>query len=167
MPKFVADSAETTGLKWAAPAPSFVGCNIYRTTGNQSIPDSTATAIDFNAESFDTDTFHDNSTNPSRVTIPSGKGGKYLFTAWASFVGNGTGYRDMQLLKNGTTLTGSSAVGWKPDATGYTAGTIAVILNLVATDYLEVLVTQTSGGNLNLVGNIYGATGLSCVYLGA
>jgi hypothetical protein len=157
-----------TAPEWgAAPAPSFVGCNIYRTTGNQSIPDSTATAIDFNAESFDTDTFHDNSTNPSRVTIPSGKGGKYLFTAWASFVGNGTGYRDMQLLKNGTTLTGSSAVGWKPDATGYTAGTIAVILNLVATDYLEVLVTQTSGGNLNLVGNIYGATGLSCVYLGA
>ena len=163
-----AASGEATGLQWAAPsAASFVGCNIYRTTGNQSIPDSTATAIDFNAESFDTDTFHDNVTNPSRVTIPSGKGGKYLFTAWASFVGNGTGYRDMQLLKNGTTLTGSSAVGWKPDATGYTAGTIAVILNLVATDYLEVLVTQTSGGNLALVGNIYGATGLSCVYLGA
>ena len=153
---------------WAAPsAPSFVGCNIYRTTGNQTISDSTATAIDFNAESFDTDTFHDNVTNPSRVTIPAGKGGKYLFTAWANFVGNGTGYRNMDLFINGTTLTGSSSGGWKPDAVGYTMGNIAVILNLVATDYVEVFVTQTSGGNLALVGNIYGATGLSCVYLGA
>ena len=157
-----------TAPEWgAATAPSFVGCNIYRTTGNQTISDSTATAIDFNAESFDTDAFHNNSTNLSRVTIPSGKGGKYLFTAWANFVGNGTGYRDLQLLINGTTLTGSSTSGWKPDAVGYTAGNIAVILNLVATDYVEVLVTQTSGGNLALVGSIYGATGLSCVYLGA
>ena len=73
----------------------------------------------------------------------------------------------MDLFINGTTLTGSSGVGWTPNASGNNSGTIAVILDLVATDYVEVLVTQTSGGNLNLTGNIYGSTGLSCVYLGA
>ncbi len=167
MPKFVADSAETTGLKWAAPAAAgFVGCNIYL-SANQSITNATATAIAYNTEIFDTDGFHDNSVNNTRVTIPSGKGGKYLFTAWSNFVGNATGYRNAELLINGTTLTGSSGVGWTPNSGGYNAGTIAVILNLVATDYVEVLVTQNSGGSLNLVGSIYGATGLSCVYLGA
>ena len=156
-----------TAPEWAAAAgASFVGCNIYRNS-NVSIPNATATAIEYNTEVFDTDAFHDNSTNPSRVTIPAGKGGKYLFTAWNNFASNATGYRNMDLFINGTTLTGSSGVGWTPNASGNNSGTIAVILDLVATDYVEVLVTQTSGGNLNLTGNIYGSTGLSCVYLGA
>jgi hypothetical protein len=162
-----ADSSEATGLKWAAPAgSSFVGCNIYRST-TQSIADATATAIQFNAETFDTDSFHDNVTNNTRVTIPSGKSGKYLFTAWVSIETNATGYRNLELLKNGTTLTGSWSLGFTPNSTGYAGFCGAVVIDLTAGDYMEVLATQTSGSNKNVIGSIYGATGLSCAYLGA
>jgi hypothetical protein len=163
----VADSAESLGMKWAAPASaSFVGCNIYRSS-TQSIANATATAIEFNAETFDTDSFHDNSTNPSRVTIPAGKGGKYLFTAWANIETNATGYRNLELLKNGTTLTGSWSISFTPSATGYAGFCGAVVIDLTAGDYMEVLATQTSGSSKNVIGSIYGATGLSCAYLGA
>lgn len=150
----------------AAPASSFVGCNIYLSS-SQSIATATATAIQFNAETFDTDSFHDNVTNNTRVTIPSGKGGKYLFTAWANLETNATGYRNLELLKNSTTLTGSWSIGFTPNASGYAGICGAVVINLTAGDYMEVLYTQTSGSNKNVVGSIYGATGLSCVYLGA
>ena len=152
---------------WAATASSaFVGCNIYLSS-NQSIATATATAIQFNAKTFDTDNFHDNSTNNTRVTIPSGKGGKYLFTAWANLETNGTGYRNLELLKNGSSLTGSWSIGFTPNAHGYAGFCGAVVINLSAGDYMEVLFTQTSGSNKNIIGSIYGATGLSCAYLGA
>ena len=44
----------------------------YLVTANQSISDATETAVAFNSESFDVGGMHDNSTNNSRLTIPSG-----------------------------------------------------------------------------------------------
>jgi hypothetical protein len=71
----VADSSTATGLKWAAPAGGgFVGCSLYK-TAVQSISNDTNTIINWDAEYFDTDGFHSNVTNNSRITIPSGKGG--------------------------------------------------------------------------------------------
>jgi len=82
----VADSSTSTGLKWATPSSgsTFVGVQVTKITTNQSIPDSTYTVVSFNSEDFDTNTYHDNSTNNSRFTIPSGKAGYYAI----SFNGN-------------------------------------------------------------------------------
>jgi hypothetical protein len=54
-----------------------LGCHVYH-NADQTITNATLTAINFNSERFDTDAFHDNSTNNTRLTIPSGKGGKYV-----------------------------------------------------------------------------------------
>jgi hypothetical protein len=69
-----ADATTATGLKWAAAASSaaFVGCRLKQ-TANQTISNNTNTAIQWNSEDYDTDAFHDNSTNNTRITIPSGK----------------------------------------------------------------------------------------------
>jgi hypothetical protein len=146
----VADSAEATGLKWAAPSggSSFVGASIYN-NANQSISNATWTVLNFNSENFDTNAFHDNSTNNSRITIPSGKNGKYLVTMKGHFAGNSTGDRYVSLAKNG-----ASAGAWRLSAvSGASIGFgQSVVMDLVATDYLQLEVYQDSGGSLNAIG---------------
>ena len=165
----VADSTETLGMKWAAPAastPTFVGCRLKRNS-QQVVSNNTETSIQFNAEDFDTDAFHDNSTNNTRVTIPSGKGGKYLFvgTAYAD-TGNvdklGKWY--MYLRKNGATALNTTYIEFGGSASGYETWSIYKILDLVATDYIEWRVLQSTGVSANLDADYQS---LSVQYLGA
>lgn len=76
-------------------------CSAYRTTTNQTIATSTATAVSFNAESYDVGSLHDNSTNESRITIPSGGSGLYNFYGKVTFDGATAGNRVIMLYKNG------------------------------------------------------------------
>lgn len=138
---------------WATPAAggsTFVGCRLYK-TANQTMSNSTWTTITYDAESFDTDGFHSTSSNTSRITIPSGKGGYYLINVRVNIDANATGARLARLTVNtnelfaGTEFAGSSAAASK-----YTFSTIQ---NLSVGDYVEVLCLQNSGGNLDFVGN--------------
>jgi hypothetical protein len=142
-----------TGLKWAAPAVSgFVGCKAYL-SGNQSITNNTATALTYGSESFDTDAFHSTSTNTSRFTIPSGKGGKYSFDAQVQFnqvAGAEAGLRSAAFFKNGTQVTAGVLMNTSTDES--TAFTLSYIADLVATDYVELFVFQTQGGSVNCSG---------------
>lgn len=147
-----ADSTAATGLKWAAPATSsFVGCSVYRTT-DQTLANNTTTIINWDAEFYDTDTMHDNSTNSSRITIPSGQGGKYLLTAIAFWSNNATGARQFAFYKNGVSL-GWTEISPSSTSASYTAGSGSLVLDLAAADYVEVAGVQNSGGNLGFLGN--------------
>ena len=168
-----AASGESTGLKWAAlPAstPTFVGCDL-RKTANQSISNNTAVALSFDSENFDTDGFHDNSTNNTRITIPSGKGGKYLFTYLVRFAANNSGRRDIALQINGTQGAGLMRVQVNSDSGLATIYNATALLNLVAGDYVEFVVIQTTGGSLNVefsaATQIDATTRFGCTYLGA
>ena len=138
-------------VKWATASSgaTFVGVRAYK-NATQSISDSTATAVTYAAESYDSDGFHDNSTNNSRFTVPTGKGGYYLCIAQNSYANAAGGSRATNLRINGTTYTTQSEI---PGASsGRAAMTYAVdVLNLSAGDYVEVMAYQTSGGSLNLV----------------
>jgi len=135
---------------WAAPAaPAFVGARIFNSTA-QSLANSTWTAITMNSETYDTDGFHSTSTNTSRVTIPAGLGGYYLAIGNLQFTANATSWRGIGIYKNG-----SEVVGAYTDYAGGTLGTVKIIsdvMNLVATDYIELYGRQNSGGNLNTTG---------------
>jgi hypothetical protein len=161
-----ADSTQSLGLKWASPsAASFVGARAYKVTTAQSISNNTDTAISFNAELFDTNSFHDNSTNNTRMTVPSGKGGKYLLVANLVFAANATGVRNLQFLVNNTTSIGATRIA----TAGSSENTIvncSSIIDLVATDYVEVIAFQTSGGSLNINAD-QAFTTFSITYLGA
>jgi hypothetical protein len=131
----------------AASAPAFVGCSLYSTTA-QTISNATATAITFNSEHFDTDAFHSTSTNTSRITIPTGKGGYYLFLAFAEWSSSADGRRYFLLKKNG-----SGGVEFETLANPSTAsptGLFYYIQSAVAGDYFEIFCEQSSGGNLNV-----------------
>ncbi|MFA6082665.1 MAG: hypothetical protein WC773_04655 [Patescibacteria group bacterium] len=118
----------------------------YRTT-NQSINDSTFTAISLDAEDFDTDGMHEAVTNPTRITI--NLTGKYFVTATAFWGGSATGLRFLVIRKNGgatdllTAGMGGNASGVPQNVNG--------LLNLASGDYIEAFVWQNSGGALNLV----------------
>ena len=158
-----ADSAETTGLKWASPNVAFTGCAVSK-TANQSIANATYTAVTFDAEGYDTDAIHDTVTNNTRFTIPAGKGGKWLITGVLTFASNTTGFRFVRLYKNGTGF--NNPVGVAPVNGDTTQAVISYIVNFAAADYLELYVYQNSTGSLNLIGGSEGSQ-IQFTYLGA
>ena len=145
-----ADSNETTGLKWAAPAGGVTYSGVaVKKTGAQSIANATFTAATWNSEDFDTDAYHDNSTNNTRITIPSGKSGYFLLSGTLNFDANATGNRGCELRKNGS---GVNYVYFLAPTTAANEPAIpfSFVVNLSASDYLELFVYQTSGGSLNM-----------------
>jgi hypothetical protein len=155
------DSSTATGLKWAAPAAaSFVGVSAFDSNVlGQSISNTTYTALTYDSENYDTDSFHSTSSNTSRLTIPSGKGGKYQINAYVNWDNNATGRRIFVLYKNGVY---NKALA-NETSSGYLGQTGAYVIELVATDYIEIFVYQDSGGTRNCDENKY----FQATFLGA
>lgn len=99
-------------------------------------------------DEFDTDGFHDPSTNSERMTIPAGLGGKYLCIANNRFGANATGHRELQFIKNNTTGYTGQRLGAGSSVNSLILEALAVI-DLAAGDFLEVSAMQSSGGNLD------------------
>ena len=113
----------------------------------QSIPDSLNTSLAFDQERYDTAGVHDNTTNNSRLTAPVTA--IYAVTAQFTWGGSaGPGSRFAGLMKNGSTLIARSQ-----ELAGDDDENITSQVRLAAGDYVEVLVLQTSGGNLTVAGN--------------
>lgn len=135
------------GVVFCATPPS---CRANRTT-TQSIADLTATAVSFTAaDSWDTDGFHSTVSNQSRLTVPSGLGGKYLIVASVPWANHTTGWRDLTIRANGSTGLDSTRVG-SGVANPYPISTITTIQQLAAGTYVEVTAWQNSGAALDVL----------------
>lgn len=138
-----ADSAEATGLKWAAPSggSSFVGVKVTKTT-DQTCASSTEVFINWDSEEFDTNAFHSNSTNNERLTVPTGQGGYYRIyfqMQWGSS-GN-TGRRITTVYLNGT----STVIGtFETSSVGFCSNVQSFTRNLSAGDYIQIGSVQTT-----------------------
>ena len=126
-----------------------------------SINHNTNTALTFNSERWDTDSIHSTSTNPSRLTATTaGIYHIYGHIVWGS---NSTGDRKIDIRVNGSTFIASiryAASGnnnWMSISTEY---------SLAATDYVELVVYQTSGGSLNVEANANYSPEFGMTYLG-
>ena len=135
-----ADSAETTGLKWAAPSgASFVGASAYRST-TLSLTADTVVIVTYANESYDTSAFHSTSADTSRMTVPSGKAGKYLCIA-NMFATGGSSRMIIYPYKNGSNVGGSPNWSYVFDNRGYgNAGAMtgSWVMDLAVADYVEV-----------------------------
>lgn len=143
-----ADSTTATGLKWAAAGVAFAGVALTK-SASQSISNNTATLVTWNTETYDTDGFHDTSTNTDRITIPAGKDGYYLITCivqWDTININGNAYASLS--KNGT----QQIVSWNIPSTtaGICSHALVWVGNLVATDYIQIKVFQNSGSAVSI-----------------
>jgi len=144
-----ADSSTATGLKWAAPSsPSFSGCYLYRTTA-QTISNNTNTTVLWDAEEFDVGGYHSTSSNTERITIPTGKGGYYLFTFNIFWNTGADSLRQVEMYKNGSTQVGK--FDQSRASSSYGQGVMgSTILSTAANDYFELRVYQDSGNNVDL-----------------
>jgi len=151
-----ADSTAATGIKWASTsAPSFSGVLVTRTT-NVSLANSTVTTIDFTTEKYDTDAFHDNATNPSRLTVPSGKAGYYWVYCTSVFDDpSATGSRLTYITANvsGSDANYYAAGSGNPVNQGDIYHSFGIAIYLAVGDYVRLRALQSSGGALDYIGD--------------
>ena len=132
-------------VKWAAVSggSSFVGVKcVGNGSTSQTINNATLTAVTWASESWDTDSFHSTSTNTSRITIPSGKAGKYEIQIAIGWNANTSGERVVKLYLNGA----SKEVTASAPASGTTSNILVTTYDLAVGDYIEVYLYQNSGG---------------------
>jgi len=156
------------GAAWVSVggSPTFVGANATK-TANQSLANATVTSISFDGtDILDTNNFHDSTTNNTRMTIPTGYGGKYLIQGTLEFASNTSGGREVYIRKNGTT----NLQAIQTDAEGSLSMMINGTFELAAADYVEIRAYQSSGGALDVwaTNSGYGnCSSFQVTYLGA
>jgi hypothetical protein len=137
---------------------SGVGARAYKTSG-QSITSGSLQALTFDLERYDTDGFHDTSSNTSRFTIPSGMGGKYLIGGTAALSSSNATARTLAIRINGSTYIAATN-GDPQTAVGEQYANVSAVWDMAAGDYAEIMYRQDSGGSLSLVaGSAYASEG--------
>lgn len=122
-------------------------CIAFHNT-TQSINNGTETVLNMNSEDVDVGTMHDNATNNSRCTIPTGGDGFYEVCGRVHFTSNATGDRMVRVFKNGASFRFLSRINTNGTDDTHTGG--CVFMTLVATDYIEITGFQASGGSLSV-----------------
>jgi hypothetical protein len=147
----------------AAPSPTFVGASVYG-SAYQSVAQLTETVLTWNSENYDTDNIHSTSTNTDRLTVPTGKAGKWLVSGMIATGQTSGGYIEIYITINGAAAAfpiASSGGSFLRQSTIV----LSKIYDLAAGDYIRAVAYQNNnGGNLN-VGGSY--TTLQFTYLGA
>jgi hypothetical protein len=144
-----ADSTASTGIKWATAGAAFVGCSLTK-TATQTANGAVFTAITWDSENFDTDSFHSTSSNTSRITIPTGLGGKYVFSY---FVNDAAGsypagsLMQVALYKNGAII---AQTGTLYQGANYMPQTATFFFDAAAADYYEVFVYRDTSATGNI-----------------
>jgi hypothetical protein len=155
-------------VKWAtaSSSPTFVGCVVTKST-TQSIANTTYANVTWNVETFDTNGFHDNATNNSRITIPTGYGGKYYVTTTIGWGGaSTTGNKVVIIRKNAADFFYNEM----PPNASVNFMNFSGVMSLAVGDYIEVRVRQSSGAAVDVYGDDYNlstSSFFSATYLGA
>lgn len=121
---------------------------------NQSITNNTPTNINFNLESYDTDSIHNISTNNDRFIPPSWCSVIKIY-AQVEFASNATGQRYIVVTKNSLAFPGHPWLSIPPNASDTTVLNISSgpLVVVGGTDILRVVVFQSSGSSLLIGGH--------------
>lgn len=139
----VADSAESTGVKWQA---AMVGARV-KYSSTQSCSDGADKKLTWDGEDFDTDTIHDAGTNPERLTATTA--GTYLIIGNVVFTYNATGERIAYIKHGGSTeLARTCVVACAGSFT--TCINVVTLYAMAAGEYVELYAKQNSTGALTV-----------------
>lgn len=123
------------------------GCSAFP-SAPQSINNTTVTVIALDTESFDRGPCHDNAVNNSRVTIPTGGAGIWLFLGQIGFAASAVGVRKAVIRGSGA-VDIAQAIEPGPNGADVTVLGVSTIASVNAADYVELTGYQSSGGALN------------------
>ena len=129
------------------------GALVKLSTDATGVDYSTSAAIPWDAEEYDTDTIHDNSTNNSRLSVPAGiTKVKISFSVLASSVTSGTDVY-LSVYKNGSQLgigVPITAVDASATISPRLAGTSTVLEVVGGTDYFDLRLQTGGDSSINL-----------------
>lgn len=140
-------------LKDRSDALIFSGVRVDRNASNQSIPDSTWTAVSFTRELIDQGGWI--AVTSTTITVPSGAIPTGYTTVvidadmYATFAANTTGIRKARVLRNGSMFVQNGFSAASADTTDLVG---SMWTSAAATDTITMEVYQSSGGSLNLTG---------------
>jgi hypothetical protein len=152
----LAVNSGATAPEWKtiSTTPTFVGVNATRTNVSTAITSNTILQVALTGEEFDTNAFHDNSTNNSRLTIPAGYAGKYIISGWVNNpAGSPGGYQFLSVYKNGAQYTAGGVregqyarqVGAANQPFGF-----AQTITASVSDYFELYYQQNNTETVNM-----------------
>ena len=130
-------TSDGTDVAWAAGGTSYKGCRVYK-DADQNHTGGVPTTVSWNQETFDTDAYHDNATNNSRLTVPVGEAGKYLIHCQMQLEDTVSGYMRILFYKNGV-IKGATG----EEATWFCKNRLD-IMDLAEGDYIGVIVQADS-----------------------
>ena len=138
----------TDGTSWyvisQADSSLGIGARVYN-NANISIPNNLTTEVTFNSERFDTSDFHSTTVNTGRFTIPTD--GIYFLSASVSFSPGGAGGRSVSIENLSRPIAAQTIdVGLNVQ----TVLTVSTQWQFSENDQVRMLVSQTSGGPLNI-----------------
>lgn len=119
------------------------------------------TFVSFLSEQWDTNSFHENVIHPERLTVPVT--GVYQITAYADWDANGSGRRDIDLLRNGSFGVGPLALSSSqcPASGGDIQLNLSWVGRLNAGEFIGLKASQDSGASRTI-----DWAQISMVYLG-
>jgi hypothetical protein len=100
-------------------------------------------SLTFDTNVYDNSAMHSIKDNPSRLTARID--GVYAITGKVQWAANTTGVRDLLIVKNGTTIIARTEV---PGSTAVQE--VSTQVDMRTRDFVELRVSQTSGGALNV-----------------
>lgn len=134
---------------------SGVSAALVKLTANQTTLTATVAAVSWSGAEYQIGGTWWSSGNPTRLTVPAGVT-RVRIIAQATFVANATGVRGVALNKNGSYpfIANPRAFENTLTAAGYDHSIICQtgIIQVTPGDYFEVIVQQTSGSNLDVLG---------------
>jgi hypothetical protein len=120
----------------------------------QLIATNTNTVVTWDTEAVDTDSIHSTSSNTSRLTVPTGKGGTWLVGFTVQWIGSGGAIAaDTSTFAAWIQANGNSSTRYcLHEIQGVVSG--AIPLQLAAGDYVEVGCFQNTGSGVNFVASV-------------
>jgi len=118
-------------------------------SASESIADDTEEAIPWDAETYDN--VHNNWIIGAPTRLTAQQAGNYLINFSVEWAEDTTGYRQLAIKLNGSTYLD---VEQRPATYNYKFG-VETQYEMSATDYVEAMVHQTSGGALNIINATY------------
>jgi len=144
------------------------GARVHRASTDYSVGNNVYTAVSFDAEDTDTDTIHDNSTNPTRLTIPSISGvttGLWL-VVFSGYTDQTVADIQFRVGANANPASGT-AIGFMRSNVTSPGGSpsLSALYVFTAADYVEAFV-RTPGGTGKAIHDAGNSPLFSVAFLG-